>query len=96
MRKVNLRIAELRKKRGITQQELADVVGVSFQTISKWENENSMPDITMLPSLADYFQVTVDQLLGLVPLEGEKYIPERKVCAKDDRTGKNGGLYYLY
>lgn len=77
MRKVNLRIAELRKVRGITQQELADVIGVSFQTISKWENENSMPDITMLPGLADYFQITVDQLLGLVPLEGEQYIPEK-------------------
>lgn len=37
MKKVNLRIAELRHKKKITQQELADIVGVSFQTISKWE-----------------------------------------------------------
>ena len=49
MKKINLRISELRHKKKITQQELADVVGVSFQTISKWENGSVMPDITYLP-----------------------------------------------
>lgn len=77
MRKIHLRIAELRKARNVTQQEIADAIGVSFQTISKWETESSMPDITILPVLADCFHVTVDQLLGLVPLEGEKYIPHK-------------------
>lgn len=76
MRRINLRIAELRKNKKMTQQDVADAVGVSFQTVSKWENGSSMPDITMLPLLADYFQVTVDQILGLVPLEGEKYISQ--------------------
>lgn len=71
-----MRIAELRKNRKLTQQDVADVVGVTFQTVSKWENGSTMPDIMMLPLLADYFQVTVDQLLGLVPLEGEKYISQ--------------------
>lgn len=42
MKKINLRIAELRHKKKITQQELADMVGVSFQTISKWENGVSL------------------------------------------------------
>lgn len=77
MRKINLRIAELRKNKNVTQQEVADAIGVSFQTISKWETESSMPDITLLPVLADYFQVTVDQLLGLVPLNEEKYLPSQ-------------------
>lgn len=77
MRTINLRIAELRKTKNVTQQEVADAIGVSFQTISKWETESSMPDITLLPVLADYFQVTVDQLLGLVPLDEEKYLPSK-------------------
>ncbi len=57
MNKVSLRIADLRKKTKVTQQELADSIGVSFQTISKWETGVNMPDITILPLLADYFKV---------------------------------------
>ncbi len=74
MRTINLRIRELRHKKKITQQELADIVGVSFQTISKWENGGAMPDITYLPILAEYFDVSVDQLIGIVPLNEEAYI----------------------
>ena len=59
MSNVRLRIAELRRKKHISQQQLADVVGVSFQTISKWENGHAMPDITNLPVLAEYFNVPV-------------------------------------
>lgn len=82
MSKISLRIADLRKTRHLTQQELADNIGVSFQTISKWETGMSMPDITMLPILAEYFQVSTDQLLGLKPLDGEEYIPERTATAE--------------
>ncbi len=82
MNKVSLRIADLRKKVKVTQQELADSIGVSFQTISKWETGVNMPDITILPLLADYFKVSTDQLLGLKPLDGEIYIPE-KTATKD-------------
>lgn len=77
MERVKLRIAELRHKKNITQQQLAEIVGVSFQTISKWENGSSMPDITYLPVLADYFKVSIDQLMGIVPLNGEEYIKEK-------------------
>lgn len=77
MGKITLRIADLRKRSRITQQELADSIGVSFQTISKWETGISMPDLTVLPLLAEFFSVSTDQLLGLKPLEGEAYIPER-------------------
>lgn len=73
MKKINLRISELKHKKKITQQELADVVGVLFQTISKWENGSVMPDITYLPMLAEYFEVSVDQLIGIVPLSEETY-----------------------
>ncbi|MDE7223229.1 MAG: methyltransferase domain-containing protein [Acetatifactor sp.] len=75
MTNLELRIAELRRQRGISQQQLAEHVGVTFQTVSKWETGTTMPDITMLPMLAGYFQVSVDQLLGLQPLQGEEYLP---------------------
>ena len=74
---IHLKVAELRKNRNITQQELADAVGVSCQAVSKWETQAAMPDIGMLPELTEYFQVTVDQLLGLKPLAESDYIPVR-------------------
>lgn len=66
---LNFKLAELRKKNKLTQQELGDVLGVSYQTISKWENSVVLPDISVLPQISAYFRVSVDALLGLVPLE---------------------------
>jgi transcriptional regulator with XRE-family HTH domain len=59
------RIKELRKKRNITQQDLAEMLGVSYQAISRWENNITSPDITALPVLANIFNVTVDYLLDV-------------------------------
>lgn len=77
MAKITMRLAELRKRRGMTQQELADLLKVSFQSVSKWENNISTPDIALLPELSAIFGVSVDQLLGLVPFEEERYLPEK-------------------
>ena len=67
----SLRIAEkivyLRKQKGITQDELASFLGVTKASVSKWENGQSMPDIMLLPEIATYFDVTVDELLGYEP-----------------------------
>lgn len=67
----SLRLAEnivkFRKKKGVTQEEIASFLGVTKASVSKWENEQSMPDILMLPQLATYFDVTVDDLLGYEP-----------------------------
>ena len=57
-------IYALRKGRGLTQEQLSVQMNVSTVAVSKWENEISMPDISMLCNLADYFEVTVDELLG--------------------------------
>lgn len=57
------RISELRKKKGITQDQLAEEMGVSSQAVSKWENDISCPDIGLLPQLADYFGITLDELM---------------------------------
>ena len=56
-------LKQLRKERNLTQEDLAECLGVSPQTVSKWENNLSMPDISCLPVLADYFGITVDALL---------------------------------
>lgn len=57
-------IAELRKNSGMTQEQLAETLGVSAQTVSKWENEVTMPDIMLLPVIAGCFDLTVDELYG--------------------------------
>ena len=58
------RIKNLRAKRGITQEALAGALGVTAQTVSKWENDINMPDITLLLKLAEILGVTTDELLG--------------------------------
>lgn len=62
-------IARLRKERGMTQEALAEVIGVSPQTVSKWENSTTYPDVTLLPVIADVFGVTVDALYGREDLQ---------------------------
>lgn len=57
------RIQSLRKAKGISQEELADRIGVSRQAVSKWESEQSSPDLEKIILLSDYFEVTTDYLL---------------------------------
>lgn len=59
------RIAANRKRLGLTQDALAEKLGVTAQAVSKWENDQSCPDITMLPKLADIFDTSTDILLGV-------------------------------
>ena len=58
------RIAENRKRMKLTQDQLAEQLGVTAQAVSKWENDQSCPDITMLPKLAEIYGITTDELLG--------------------------------
>ncbi|BDD40489.1 helix-turn-helix domain-containing protein [Streptococcus ruminantium] len=63
------RIEYLRKTNGISQEELADKVGVSRQAVSKWENEQSLPDLEKIITMSDYFGVTTDYILkGIEPV----------------------------
>lgn len=61
---VSERIASLRKETGLTQQQLADSLNVSSAAVSKWENGASTPDIDTLCAIADYFNLSMDELLG--------------------------------
>ena len=56
-------IAELRKAKGVKQDELARFVGITAQAVSKWEN-GGVPDTELLPKIADYFNVSIDELFG--------------------------------
>lgn len=69
---MKLYIKELREAKGLTQKELAELLQVSFQTISKWENGINFPDITHIPRMADIFGVSSDIILGLEPLNKEE------------------------
>ena len=64
MKEIGRNIADLRRAHNMTQMELADKMGISFQAVSNWERGNSMPDISKLPELAELFHTTVDQILG--------------------------------
>lgn len=64
-RTLGQRIAHYRKLRGITQEELGEKCGVSSQAVSKWENDISAPDITLLGTLSEIFGISADELLGL-------------------------------
>ena len=79
------RIQYLRKARGISQEGLADQLGVSRQAVSKWESEQSMPDLDKIISMSDYFEVTTDYLLkGVEPVvqkEEEQSIKHRRIAS---------------
>ncbi|MBE6812056.1 MAG: helix-turn-helix transcriptional regulator [Ruminococcaceae bacterium] len=93
-KKVGAQIATLRKTKGITQNELGERIGVSFQAVSKWERGETLPDTSLLPDLAKILETTVDFIL----LGGEKVIEYKGKCTVGDmRKGleclKNAGEY---
>ena len=83
------RILSLRKEKGLTQEALAGQLGVSFQAVSKWENEQSCPDIALLPLLADIFEVTVDSLFG-------KESPGEQTAKREEEWGNNPVFSAVY
>lgn len=92
--KVGEQIAVLRKGKGLTQSELGERVGVSFQAVSKWERGETLPDITILPDLAKILETTVDYIL----LGSEKIIEYKgRFTITDIKKGlsclKNSGEY---
>ena len=87
------RIAKFRKAKGMTQEELANQLGVSSQAVSKWENDASCPDISLLPQLSRVLGVTTDELLTgkndevkLVPAEQRKPLEQLTMRIRVDSS----------
>lgn len=78
---VGKRIATLRKNKGFKQEELAEMLGVSGQAVSKWENDQTCPDISLLPQLAKILGITVDELLS----GKQEALPAVQVLPEDRR-----------
>ncbi len=85
MIKLGEKIKHLRKQKNISQEVFAGYLGVSFQAVSKWENGNTMPDVTMIPAIASFFGVSTDELFDFNLYEIEKNV--------DDIVTEHGKYY---
>ena len=84
MNTIGKRISEYRKKKNIKQDELAEMLGVSPQAVSKWENDLSCPDISLLPELSRILGVSIDEIV-----QGKKEEPIVSVLPEEQRKDIN-------
>ena len=81
---MNIRLGEkirtLRKSKNISQEVLANYLGVSFQAVSKWEKGETLPDVTLIPAIACFFEVSTDELFDFNRLETEEKV--LKLCGE--------------
>ena len=80
MMKLGEKIKSLRKQKNLSQEVLANFLGVSFQAVSKWENSNTMPDVTLIPAIASFFGVSTDELFNFNLYEIEKQV--EAICSE--------------
>lgn len=103
MKSIGRTIKCLRKAMGVTQDEMAQSLGVTYQAVSKWENDTTQPDIMMIPALATYFGVSIDELFGYklkVMTDKERlidFMAKNQILCKGNFELKNGGMsnYYI-
>ena len=85
---IGQKIKELRQENNLTQEELAEQLGVSPQAISRWENSTTYPDITLLPIIANMFDVTIDYLLDMDSYKMKEEL--KKITEQDDIFANQG------
>ena len=83
--KICSNIVRLRKLNNITQATLAEYLGVSPQAVSKWESEAAVPDVFLLPHIALFFGISMDDLFGITDLDSAKLLLSRYKLLKTDR-----------
>lgn len=88
MSKISEKILQRRKSLGMSQETLANIIGVTNQSVSKWENDMSMPDIALVPSLCGALKISADELFGIEPAENSDNLR----LAVKRLTEKNGGI----
>ena len=84
--KIGEKIKESRYEKGLTQEEIGSLIGVSAQSVSKWERGEGYPDIEILPSLANYFGISIDELLG-ADADSKKYDEINSLWAENNKNG---------
>ena len=96
------RIQSLRKAKGMSQEELADRVGVSRQAVSKWESEQATPDLDKVVIMSDIFEVTTDYLLkGIEPVKTDDHktmadvLNQRILTEKNSKRAKSALKWFL-
>lgn len=96
------RIQTLRKSKGMSQEELADKVGVSRQAVSKWESEQATPDLEKVVIMSDIFEVTTDYLLkGIEPVKSDDHktmadvIDQKVLTEKNSKRAKTALKWFL-
>ena len=94
MEHIGLRIKQLRKKKDLTQEKLAEYLGVSFQAVSKWETGVASPDLSMVVPLARLLEVSTDELLGLIDTVEDPR--ERELRTAYNETWKTGDIEKRY
>lgn len=91
MLKLGENLKKFRLQRELTQEQLADILGVSAQAVSRWENGTTYPDITLLPVIASYFEITLDELMGMDSLKSEEHLKE--LLGQLEENGSKGLIY---
>ena len=89
MLKIGEKIKSLRKEQDVTQEKLATYLNISYQAVSKWEKGTALPDITLIPRIANFFGVSADELLGMKDTEEAEELRElEQIYHENNRLGK--------
>ena len=81
--KIGSFIKEIRKEKGLTQEQLAEKLGVSQKSVSRWETGKTMPDYSLLPNICETLEINVAELLGAEKIAGDS-VPKKQVTAMAD------------
>ncbi len=81
-------LKRLRIKNELTQEQLAEAFGISPQAVSRWENSTTYPDITWLPTIANFFEITIDDLMGMEKIRDKSDL--NKILDEYRKNGSKG------